>query len=58
MVRARILASLAFRYRARILITDSVRERLNQPVRKLHTLGGQGGEGKEYFYEPLITNSK
>jgi class 3 adenylate cyclase len=54
MIRARILSSLASRYRARILITDSIRERLNQPVRKLHTLGEQGGEGKEYFYEPLI----
>ncbi|MDR1588107.1 MAG: hypothetical protein LBS57_11675 [Treponema sp.] len=54
LVRARILSSLASRYRAKVLIADSVRERLNQPVRKLHTLGEQDGGGKEYFYEPLI----
>jgi class 3 adenylate cyclase len=53
-VRARILSSLASRCRARVLITDSVRERLNQPVRKLQTLGERDGGGKEYFYEFLL----
>jgi hypothetical protein len=48
MVRARILASLTARYRTRVLVTDPVREKLNQPVRKRHTLGGEG------VYELLI----
>ena len=48
-VRARILASLSSRYKAKILITDSFREKLNQPARKLGTLGQAGNS--ENFYE-------
>ena len=53
MVRARVLASLAARYRIRILVTGPVREQLNQPVRKINTLGS-GGENHESFYELLF----
>jgi class 3 adenylate cyclase len=52
-VRARILASLAPRCKARVLITDSVREKLNQPAKKLNSLGR--GEDKENFYELLTS---
>ncbi|GHV94517.1 hypothetical protein AGMMS50293_08370 [Spirochaetia bacterium] len=55
-VRARILSSLASRYHAQILITDSVREILNQPARKLNTLG-QGGGNVENFYELLLKST-
>jgi hypothetical protein len=54
-VRARILSSLASRYKAQLLITDSVREKLNHPVKKLSSLG-QGGN-RENFYE-LPVNDK
>jgi class 3 adenylate cyclase len=53
-VRSRILAGLAPRYKARILVTEPVRERLSMPVRKLHTLEGKNGGGREAFYELLV----
>jgi class 3 adenylate cyclase len=49
-VRARILAALTSRYQAQVLITDAVREKIVQPVRKLNALG-KNGEAGEYFYE-------
>ncbi|MDR2477479.1 MAG: hypothetical protein LBD18_06820 [Treponema sp.] len=52
-VRARVLASLALRYKAQVLITDSVREKINLPVRRLSALGNNGNSG-ENFYELLI----
>lgn len=52
-VRARVLASLALRYKAQVLITDSVREKINLPVRRLSALGNSGNSG-ENFYELLI----
>jgi hypothetical protein len=53
-VRSRILSGLAFRYHARVLISETVRERINLPVRKLQSLGEQGGAIKENFYELLV----
>ena len=53
-IRARVLSSLTSRYRARILITDTVREKINQPVRKLHVLNEAGNGTKERFYELLL----
>jgi hypothetical protein len=50
-VRARILAGLARRFGARALVSDSVREKIRIPVRKLHTLGEKDGGGRETFYE-------
>ena len=52
-VRARVLSALAVRYHSRILITDAVRERLNQPVRKLSALK-QDSATSENFYELVI----
>jgi hypothetical protein len=52
-VRARILASLAPRYKARIIISNTVREKVNYPVRKLHVLGGTDTGTGEAFYELL-----
>jgi hypothetical protein len=52
-VRSRILASLSSRYKAKILITDSFREKLNQPARKLGTFGQAGSS--ENFYELPMT---
>ncbi|MCL2878858.1 MAG: hypothetical protein FWF29_01315 [Treponema sp.] len=51
LVRARILASLASRYNARILITNTIRENLNRPARKLHSLRDADGSVAETFYE-------
>ncbi|MDR1100636.1 MAG: hypothetical protein LBL28_09160 [Treponema sp.] len=49
-VRARILSSLASRYKTQVLITGSVSERLRDiPTRKLNVLSSRGG--KEFFYE-------
>jgi hypothetical protein len=48
-LRARLFAALAVRHKARVFITDQVRERLNQPVRRL-SAKSQGGAG-EYVYE-------
>jgi class 3 adenylate cyclase len=50
-VRARILASLAPKYKARILITNAVREKVDRPARKLHFLGGTSGSARDIFYE-------
>ncbi|MDR2159623.1 MAG: hypothetical protein LBP23_06115 [Treponema sp.] len=50
-VRARILAGLARRYHARVLVSDSVREKIRMPVRRLHALGEKDGGGREPFYE-------
>jgi class 3 adenylate cyclase len=49
-VRARVLSSLASRYKTQVLITGSVSERLRDiPARKLNVLSSRGG--KEFFYE-------
>jgi class 3 adenylate cyclase len=48
-VRARVLSSLAIRFRARVLITGAVNERLEVPARKLSSLSARGE--KEFFYE-------
>jgi class 3 adenylate cyclase len=55
-VRARILAGLASRYRARILISAAAGEAQRGALpewelRRLGVLGGEGGQGKEPFYE-------
>ena len=50
-VRARILASLAPKYKARILITDTVRGKVDRPARKLQYLSGSYGSEKDLFYE-------
>ena len=55
-VRARILAGLARRYDARVLVSNSVREKISMPVRKLHTLGEKDGGGRETFYELMPKN--
>jgi hypothetical protein len=52
-VRARILAGLTGRYGARALVSDSVREKIRMPVRKLSTLGEKDGGSREPFYELL-----
>ncbi|MDR2370591.1 MAG: hypothetical protein LBD71_03855 [Treponema sp.] len=52
-IRSRVLAGLASRYKAAILITEPVRERLSVPVRKLYSLGREG-ENKTHFYELLV----
>jgi class 3 adenylate cyclase len=52
-IRSRVLAGLASRYKAAVLITEPVRERLSAPVRKLHSLGREG-ENKTHFYELLV----
>ncbi|MDR0670415.1 MAG: hypothetical protein LBF95_10075 [Treponema sp.] len=55
-VRARILSSLALRYKVRALISESVRTQIKDiPVRKLRALKEQDGSGKETFYE-LVFN--
>ncbi|MDR0624662.1 MAG: hypothetical protein LBG10_09590 [Treponema sp.] len=52
-VRARILSTLAGRYKAKAVISESAGEDLRDiPARKLDLLAAQGG--KEYFYELLI----
>ncbi|MDR1239844.1 MAG: hypothetical protein LBK27_07005 [Treponema sp.] len=48
-VRARVLSSLASRFKARVLITGQVNERLEVPARKLSALNVRGE--KEFFYE-------
>ena len=49
-VRARILSSLAARYKTQVLITGSVSEGLRDiPARKLNVLSSRGG--REFFYE-------
>ncbi|MDR2479066.1 MAG: hypothetical protein LBD48_07120 [Treponema sp.] len=53
MVRARVLASLASRYRIRILVTGTVREKLNQPVRKINTLGSNGAVNESFYELPV-----
>ncbi|AEF82788.1 hypothetical protein [Leadbettera azotonutricia] len=51
-VRARILAGLAPRYKAQVLITSSVSEALpDLPARKLDVLKEKDGSGGEVFYE-------
>lgn len=55
-VRARILTSLAVRHKAQILITNTVREKINQPARKLNVLGRTDGNSGETFYELLTKN--
>ncbi|MDR0731649.1 MAG: hypothetical protein LBF63_08270 [Treponema sp.] len=51
-VRARILSSLALRYKIRALVSESVRTQIKDiPVRKLRVLKEQDGSGKEAFYE-------
>jgi hypothetical protein len=51
-VRARILSSLALRYKIRALVSESVRSQIKDiPVRKLRVLKEQDGTGKETFYE-------
>jgi class 3 adenylate cyclase len=52
-IRSRVLAGLTSRYKAAILITEPVRERLSVPVRKLHSLGRESGN-KTIFYELLV----
>jgi class 3 adenylate cyclase len=49
-VRARVLSSLASRYKTQVLITASVSEGLRDiPARKLNILSSRSG--KEFFYE-------
>ncbi|MDR2305496.1 MAG: hypothetical protein LBE10_13050 [Treponema sp.] len=50
-VRSRILSGLCSRFNARILISESIRKKVNLSARKLQTLGGKDGEGRETFYE-------
>jgi class 3 adenylate cyclase len=51
-VRARILSSLTARYKARILVSASVNEKLDGfPIRKLDTLTDITGLRREAFYE-------
>jgi class 3 adenylate cyclase len=57
-VRARILSGLCSRFNARILISESIREKVNLSARKLQTLGGKNGEGREAFYELCLPNEK
>jgi hypothetical protein len=52
-IRSRILSGLTSHYKAAILVTESVRERLSAPVRKLHSLSREG-ENKTHFYELLV----
>jgi class 3 adenylate cyclase len=54
-VRARILAGLASRYKARLLISRSAGESVpGAELRKLDTLGEWDGTGREAFYEMVI----
>ncbi|MDR0731484.1 MAG: hypothetical protein LBF63_07430, partial [Treponema sp.] len=55
-VRSRILSGLCSRFNARILISESIREKVSLSVRKLQTLGGKDGEGREAFYELRLHN--
>jgi len=50
-VRARIIAALGPKYKARVLITNGVREKVDRPARKLHYLGGTYGSARDVFYE-------
>ncbi|MDR1972306.1 MAG: hypothetical protein LBQ46_10350 [Treponema sp.] len=51
-VRARILSSLASRYKAKVLISESVRSQIKDiPVRRLTVLKEQDGSGGEAFYQ-------
>jgi hypothetical protein len=45
------MASLAPRYKVRVIITNKVREKINQPARKLHVLGGSNNSAGEAFFE-------
>jgi class 3 adenylate cyclase len=56
-VRARILASLTPRYHTQAIISDSVREQLNLPARKLSVLSQGDGES-EKFYELPVTKPR
>ena len=49
-VRSRILSSLALRYKSRIIISNTVREKINQEAQKLHVLGAANGSPGEAFY--------
>jgi class 3 adenylate cyclase len=51
-IRSRILAGLCPRYKARVLVSEPVRERISVPVRKLSVLAGSGE--KSVFYELVI----
>jgi class 3 adenylate cyclase len=54
-VRARILSSLAARYRARVLVSESVYTHIRDiPVRKLSILKELDGTGGEAFYEMIL----
>ncbi|MDR1047403.1 MAG: hypothetical protein LBL64_06485, partial [Treponema sp.] len=55
-VRSRILSGLCSRFNARILISESIREKVNLSARKLQTLGSKDGEGREAFYELRLHN--
>ncbi|MDR1174640.1 MAG: hypothetical protein LBK83_04135 [Treponema sp.] len=55
-VRSRILSGLCSRFNTRILISESIREKVNLSARKLQTLGGKDGEGREAFYELRLHN--
>jgi class 3 adenylate cyclase len=52
-VRARILASLTPRYHTQAIISDSVREQLNLPARKLSVLKQDNGESEKFYELPV-----
>ena len=56
-VRARFLLSMTARFNVRAIITDSVRENINLPVRRLGALN-RGGKDREKFYELPVENKE
>ena len=54
LVRARILAGLALRNKARIFLTNTVREKVDRPARKLQVPGKKDTGAGEFFYELLM----
>ncbi|MDR1374961.1 MAG: hypothetical protein LBJ24_08320, partial [Treponema sp.] len=54
-IRSRVLANLASRYNAQVLVTKAVSEKLDtMPMRKLDVLSDQESGEKEMFYELLV----
>ena len=53
-IRSRLLSSLAPRYKAQVLVSGSVRDRIEIPVQRLDVLKAQDGLEREPFYKLVL----
>jgi class 3 adenylate cyclase len=57
-VRARLLSSASFRYKAGLIVTSAVSEKVEGiTLRRLGMLPGKNGKDQEFFYELLMNTS-